>query len=218
VRGCRARSGRGAPSCGSAPRSAESLLEEPELAGRPELAVIERTSAHLVHLVEDLLDLARLENGHTAIAPRPLRPERLLRQAVQEHQRNADARPVTLVAEIGALPVVPGDAARLRQVLDNLLSNAIKYTPAGGTVTVTAGATDATVVVAVTDTGIGIPAEQYAQLFTRFFRASTATDRKIKGTGLGLAVTKAIVEAHGGTIAAEPGPGGGTRFTVTLPR
>ncbi|WP_309238655.1 PAS domain-containing sensor histidine kinase [Actinoplanes aureus] len=196
----------------------ESLLEEPELAWRPELAVIERTSAHLVHLVEDLLDLARLENGHTAIDPRPLRPERLLRQAVQEHQRNADARPVTLVAEIGALPVVPGDAARLRQVLDNLLSNAIKYTPAGGTVTVTAGATDTTVVVAVTDTGIGIPAEQYAQLFTRFFRASTATDRKIKGTGLGLAVTKAIVEAHGGTIAAEPGPGGGTRFTVTLPR
>ncbi|MEU4423806.1 ATP-binding protein [Actinoplanes sp. NPDC024001] len=196
----------------------ESLLEEPELAGRAELAVIERTSAHLVHLVEDLLDLARLENGNSTIDPRPLRPDRLLRQAVQEHQRNADVRPVTLVAEIGALPVVPGDAARLRQVLDNLLSNAIKYTPAGGTVTVTAEAGDTAIVIAVTDTGIGIPADEYPQLFNRFFRASTATSRKIKGTGLGLAVTKAIVEAHGGTIGAAPGPVGGTRFTVTLPR
>ncbi|WP_328467741.1 PAS domain S-box protein [Actinoplanes sp. NBC_00393] len=196
----------------------DSLLEEPELAGRPELAVIERTSAHLVHLVDDLLDLARFDIGQTAIDSRPLRPDRLLRQAVQEHQRQADAQPVTLVAEIGPLPVVPGDAARLRQVLDNLLSNAIKYTPAGGTVTVTADATETSIVFAVTDTGIGIPPEQYSQLFTRFFRASTATSRKIKGTGLGLAVTKAIVEAHSGTIAAEPGPSGGTRFTVTLPR
>jgi signal transduction histidine kinase len=103
-------------------------------------------------------------------------------------------------------------------VLDNLLSNAIKYTPAGGTVTVGARATGEAVIIEVTDTGIGIPAEQYPKLFTRFFRASTAVDRKIKGTGLGLAVTKAIVEAHGGAIAAEPGPGCGTRFTVCLPR
>jgi signal transduction histidine kinase len=102
--------------------------------------------------------------------------------------------------------------------VDNLLSNAIKYTPPGGTVTVGAYADREAVTVDVTDTGIGIPADQYPQLFTRFFRASTAVDRRIKGTGLGLAVTKAIVEAHGGTIAAEPGPGGGTRFTVTLPR
>jgi signal transduction histidine kinase len=180
--------------------------------------VIDKHSAHMQHLVDDLLDLARFDIGHTALDARPLRPDRLLRQAVQEHQRQADAQPVTLVNRIEALPVVPGDAARLRQVLDNLLSNAIKYTPAGGTVTVSTEATDESVVIAVTDTGIGIPAEQYDKLFTRFFRASTATSRKIKGTGLGLAVTKAIVEAHGGVIVAEPGPGGGTKFQVTLPR
>ncbi|GIE31658.1 hypothetical protein Ait01nite_047030 [Actinoplanes italicus] len=193
----------------------DSLLEEPEFAGRSELAAIERTSAHLLHLVEDLLDLARFEAGPTLLDPRPLRLDRLLRQAVEEHRITAQ---VALATDIGPLPMVSGEEARLRQVLDNLLSNAIKYTPAGGTVTVGARTTGEAVIVDVTDTGIGIPAEQYPQLFTRFFRASTAVDRKIKGTGLGLAVTKAIVEAHGGTIAAEPGPGGGTRFTVTLPR
>jgi PAS domain S-box-containing protein len=193
----------------------DSLLEEPEYAGRSELAAIERTSAHLLHLVEDLLDLARFEAGPALLDPRPLRLDRLLRQAVEEHRITAQ---VALVIDVGPLPVVSGEAARLRQVLDNLLSNAIKYTPAGGTVTVGARATGEAVIIEVTDTGIGIPAEQYPKLFTRFFRASTAVDRKIKGTGLGLAVTKAIVEAHGGAIAAEPGPGCGTRFTVCLPR
>jgi PAS domain S-box-containing protein len=193
----------------------DSLMEEPEFAGRTELGAIERTSAHLLHLVEDLLDLARFETGPALLDPRPLRLDRLLRQAVEEHRITAQ---VDLVTEIGPLPVVSGESARLRQVVDNLLSNAIKYTPAGGTVTVGAYADREAVTVDVTDTGIGIPAEQYPKLFTRFFRASTAVERKIKGTGLGLAVTKAVVEAHGGTIAATPGPGGGTRFTVTLPR
>jgi PAS domain S-box-containing protein len=193
----------------------DSLLEEPELRGRTELAAIERTSAHLAHLVDDLLDLARFESGPAALDRRPLHLDQLLRQAVDEHRVTAT---VTLVTEIGPLPMVAGEAARLRQVLDNLLSNAIKYTPAGGTVTVSAYPGDTAVTVDVTDTGIGIPDEQYPKLFTRFFRASTATDRKIKGTGLGLAVTRAIVEAHGGTITAAPGPDGGTRFTVTLPR
>ncbi|MBO3736977.1 PAS domain-containing sensor histidine kinase [Actinoplanes flavus] len=193
----------------------DALLEQPEFAGRAELVSIERTSARLMSLVEDLLDLARFESGPTVLDPRPVRLDRLLRQAVEEHRLGA---PVDLITEVGDLPMVSGDAARLRQVLDNLLSNAIKYTPPGGTVTVTARDDADTVTVTVTDTGIGIPPEQYPKLFTRFFRASTAIDHKIKGTGLGLAVTKAIVEAHGGTIAAEPGPAGGTRFTVTLPR
>ncbi|WP_433794497.1 PAS domain S-box protein [Actinoplanes sp. CA-252034] len=193
----------------------DSLMEEPELAGRAELAAIERTSAHLLHLVEDLLDLARFESGPALLDPRPLRLDRVLRQAVEEHRLTAR---VDLVTEIGPLPVVSGESARLRQVVDNLLSNAIKYTPSGGTVTIAARADRETVTVDVTDTGIGIPPEQFSKLFTRFFRASTAVERKIKGTGLGLAVTKAIVEAHGGTIAAAPGPDGGTRFTVTLPR
>ncbi|WP_191897482.1 sensor histidine kinase, partial [Planomonospora parontospora] len=106
-----------------------------------------------------------------------------------------------------------------------LLSNAVKYTPEHGTVTVTAGGDgdggkadeSGTATVTVADTGIGVPAEEYPRLFDRFFRASTAVESGITGTGLGLAVTKAVVEAHGGTITAAPRQGGGTVFTVRLP-
>lgn len=110
--------------------------------------------------------------------------------------------------------------AEQRQQMERLreLSNAVKYTPAGGTVTVAASRSpDGTAAISVSDTGIGIPAEQYQQLFTRFFRASTALAHGIKGTGLGLAVTKAIVDAHHGTITAAPAEPTGTTFTVTLP-
>ncbi|MFI7598156.1 ATP-binding protein [Actinoplanes sp. NPDC049681] len=198
----------------------ELLLDDPDLnAGyRREIAVIDRTSAHLLHLVEDLLDLARLDTVHAGMDVKPVPAARLVRDVVQVHGPAAEAAQVHLEAAVGRLPVIHADASRLRQVLDNLLSNAIKYTDPGGTVTVTAEAAgDDRVEIVVTDTGIGIPAEQYPRLFTRFFRASTATQRGIKGTGLGLAVAKAVVEAHGGTITAEPAPGTGTRFTVALP-
>ncbi|BEL03333.1 hypothetical protein Q0Z83_015240 [Actinoplanes sichuanensis] len=195
----------------------EELLDDPALAGRRELQVIERSSAHLLNLVQDLLDLARLDAGHDTIDPRPVTVARLLREAVQAHQPSAATANVTITADLAPVPIVDGDAGRLRQVLDNLLSNAVKYTPAGGTVTVTSRDDGDTVTITIADTGIGIPAEQYPKLFTRFFRASTATSRGIKGTGLGLAVTQAIVTAHHGTITARPRPRGGTEFVVTLP-
>ncbi|MCA2211763.1 PAS domain S-box protein [Jidongwangia harbinensis] len=195
----------------------EMLRDDPELAGRRELAVLDRTSKHLQTLVDDLLELARLDAGHTSIDPRPVPPGRLLREAAAAQQPAADAHRVTLTARITCTRILLGDARRLRQVVDNLLSNAIKYTPPGGTVTLGAADSPDGITITVADTGIGIPAEQYPQLFTRFFRASTATTRGIKGTGLGLAISKAIVEAHGGTVTAQPAPGGGTTFTVTLP-
>jgi PAS domain S-box-containing protein len=195
----------------------EELLADPILARRRELKVIERSSAHLLNLIQDLLDLARLDAGHDIVDPRPVPITRLLREAVQAHQPAAGAADVTIVADLSPAPVIEGDAGRLRQVLDNLLSNAVKYTPAGGTVTVTGRDDGDTVTVTVADTGIGIPAEQYPKLFTRFFRASTATSRGIKGTGLGLAVTHAVVTAHHGAIMARPRPQGGTEFVVTLP-
>ncbi|WP_157441875.1 ATP-binding protein [Actinoplanes awajinensis] len=184
---------------------------------RKNLAVIDRTSGRLTNLVDDLLDLAQLDGGRNTLHPEPVAPGPLIHEAVQNHRGAADARQLTLTAEIGPLPVISGEARRLQQVLDNLLSNAVKYTLPGGTVTVTAGHDDTGIVVTVTDNGIGVPAEQYPLLFDRFFRASTATGSNIKGTGLGLAVSKAIVEAHGGTITAGPGTDGGTRFTLTLP-
>ncbi|GIJ56735.1 ATP-binding protein [Virgisporangium aurantiacum] len=195
----------------------ELLREDADLADRRELSVIARTSSHLQTLVDDLLDLASLDAGHMTIDARPLVPAKLLRDATAAHQPAADAQRLTLTTGISCTRVLLGDARRLRQVVDNLLSNAIKYTPAGGTVTVTAVDSPGGITVTVTDSGIGIPAEQYPQLFTRFFRADTATSRGIKGTGLGLTIAKAIVEAHHGTITAGPAPGGGTSFTLDLP-
>jgi signal transduction histidine kinase len=103
-------------------------------------------------------------------------------------------------------------------VLDNLVSNAIKFTPSGGSVTLSARDGDGPLHVEVTDTGIGIPQDELGLLFSRFYRASTATRRAIPGTGVGLVIARAIVEGHGGTISLESTEGEGTRVTVTLPR
>jgi signal transduction histidine kinase len=102
-------------------------------------------------------------------------------------------------------------------VLDNLVSNALKFTPSGGSVLLSASNGSGPLHVAVTDTGIGIPHEEIGQLFSRFYRASTATRRTIPGTGLGLVIARAIVEGHGGTISLASVEGEGTRVTVTLP-
>nr|BFE81358.1 hypothetical protein GCM10020093_039590 [Planobispora longispora] len=203
---------------------AEMLTDDPELshAQRAFVEVIDRKSAHLQRLVDDLLDLARLQAGYIAIEARECDLARLVRQAVEDHRPAALAKRLTLAADLpGHLPV-HADALRLRQVLDNLLSNAVKYTPDGdrhrgrGTRR-RRRCREPSVVLTVADTGIGIPAEQYGRLFERFFRASTAREAGVKGTGLGLAITKAIVTAHGGAITAAPGEGGGTVFTVILP-
>lgn len=140
-----------------------------------------------------------------------------MREVVQSQRPAAAAKSLVVRVEAPYELAVRADPMRLRQVLDNLLSNAVKYTPEGGTVTVTATNVGGEAVVTVTDTGIGIPPEQYAHLFDRFFRASNAVAQGIKGTGLGLAITKAIVEAHGGRVTAAPAPTGGCAFTVTLP-
>jgi PAS domain S-box-containing protein len=197
----------------------EMLLDNPELGDtdRKHAEVVERTTLHLQDLVDDLLDLARLAAGHISIDPMPLHGSRLVRDVIENHAPSAAAKQLTIVDEIEDGLTLHADGQRLRQALDNLISNAIKYTPDGGIVTVRAQRRDNDIAVEVSDTGIGIPAEQYAHLFSRFFRASNATQAGIKGTGLGLTVTKAIVEAHAGAISAGPAPGGGTRFTIVLP-
>ena len=120
------------------------------------------------------------------------------------------------------IPLVYGDHDRLVQVITNLLSNSVKFTPAAGTVRVglEPGVTDSgapAVVVRIADTGIGIPAADRPHLFRRFYRASTALDRRIPGTGLGLVITRAIIERHGGTIALASHDRPGTTFRISLP-
>jgi signal transduction histidine kinase len=143
----------------------------------------------------------------------------LAAESVEAARLRAQEEGVDLRLSAGdGLPPVRGDRSRLGQVIDNLVSNAVKFTPHGGSAEVRLGAPDGHVEIVVSDTGIGIPPEERERLFQRFFRARTATEAGIAGTGLGLAVSRAIVEGHGGSISLDPGDGPGTTFRVRLPR
>jgi signal transduction histidine kinase len=115
------------------------------------------------------------------------------------------------------VPAFDGDPGRIAQLIDNLLSNAVKFTPEGGVVAVRTTRENGTAVLEVSDSGVGIPQEEQTRLFDRFFRASTATDHAVPGTGLGLTITRAIAELHGGTVTVRDRSGGGTVFRVELP-
>ena len=200
----------------------EMLLDDPGLTGdhRHLASVIDRHSAQMQGLVDDLLDTARIDAGHLRLERRPVSLIRLVAESVDARRPDATAKGLTVEVDIARQLPAYADPLRLRQVLDNLVSNAVKYTPTDGTITITGHHDDtaATTTLRVTDTGIGIPPEELPHLFDRFFRASNAVSRGIKGTGLGLAISLAIIEAHDGTITVAPaGPSGGTTFTVTLP-
>jgi CheY-like chemotaxis protein len=180
------------------------------------LTVIEEEGRRLTALINDFLDLQRMESGRQQISPRPAELAPLLERAVAA----AGADPVCPIRiEIeNRLPAVRVDGDRLLQVLSNLLSNARKYSPGGGTVRVAARAADGQVTVSVQDEGLGVPPEAQAHLFQKFYRVDNSDRRQIKGTGLGLTISRKIVEAHGGRIWAESaGLGQGSRFSFTMP-
>jgi signal transduction histidine kinase len=125
---------------------------------------------------------------------------------------------VKIVLQVPDSPLLMrGDARRLGQAVDNLVSNAVKFTPAGGSVTISARSEVEEAVVAVADTGMGIPPEELTQLSERFFRTKMATRQAIQGVGLGLSITKAIAAAHGGTLSASSTVGEGTVFEMRIP-
>lgn len=185
---------------------------------RQYLRTITRNAERLAAMAGDLLDLARLEAGDLGIDPAATDLGDVIDQAVQAACGAAAGKQLSVAVDVAAGLVLHADAGRLRQVADNLLSNAIKYTPAGGTITVTARPQgDDEIVWTVADTGIGIPAEDRPRLFRRFYRASTAVAHRIPGTGLGLVVTRAIIERHHGSITLADHRGPGTTFVITLP-
>ncbi|HEY6017081.1 MAG TPA: HAMP domain-containing sensor histidine kinase, partial [Gaiellaceae bacterium] len=151
------------------------------------------------------------------LAREPISLPEVVGECVEAHAALARNRGIELDFDAGEVPTLSGDRERLAQVTTNLLSNALKFTPQGGSVAVRTFAEDGAAVLEVEDTGIGIPEDERDRLFQRFFRSSSATRQAVQGTGLGLAISKAIVEAHGGTIAAEPGAEQGTVFRVELP-
>jgi PAS domain S-box-containing protein len=185
---------------------------------RQYLHTITRNAERLAAMTGDLLDLARIESGHLGIDPAVTDLADVIDHAVQAAAGAAAAKHLTVHRDVAGTLFLHADAQRLRQVADNLVGNAIKYTPAGGTITVAAHPDgDDEVTWTVADTGIGIPAADRPRLFRRFYRASTALQHRIPGTGLGLVVTRAIIERHHGSITVADDPGPGTTFVITLP-
>jgi signal transduction histidine kinase len=197
----------------------ELVLDDPELPDeqRRFLDVVDRNADRLLRLVSDLLLVAQIESGKLALDPEEVDLVDLATQSVEVLRPAADARGIDLHLDVDPIPSLRGDPARLGQLFDNLVSNAVKFTEPGGRVVVALGVTSEDVVLAVSDNGIGIPVAEQRRLFDRFFRASTAQDRAIEGTGLGLTIVHAIVRAHGGTIEVTSDEGQGTTFRVRLP-
>jgi signal transduction histidine kinase len=197
----------------------ELVLEDETLGdeSRGFLGVVDRNSKRLLRLVSDLLFVAQIESGRLTLELGEANVQRLARESVEALRPVAERGSVELRLDAAPVPPLRGDSARLGQLLDNLVSNAVKFTPPGGRVVVALGASGDQLVLAVSDTGMGVPAGEQRRLFDRFFRASSAQERAIEGTGLGLTIARAVVEAHGGSIDFTSVEGEGTTFRVHLP-
>ena len=181
------------------------------------LDVVDNNADRLLRLVDDLLLVAQLEAGQLVVRRSDLDLAAVARQAVAEAQPSAAANDITLTVDADVAAPLHADKGRMFRTLENLLSNAIKFTPAGGDVRVSASHADGVVRLEVADTGIGIAVADQERLFDRFFRTSAVADQHFPGTGLGLYIAQAIVEAHGGSITVRSEPGKGTSFSVAVP-
>jgi len=173
---------------------------------------IERMSG----IVEDLLELSRLESGYVVLDMTPMDARTLMEDIKYEFQPRADAKEITLeISSPDSLPLVMGERNKLHQVLANLLDNALKFTPERGAVTLYATSLVNIIQIYVSDTGIGIAEEHHSHIFERFYRVDSS--RQYRGTGLGLAIAKHIVQSHGGEVAVESRKGEGSIFSFTVP-
>jgi signal transduction histidine kinase len=200
----------------------ELLLEGPGGASaeaqRQSLGIVKRNADRLLQLIDDLLDIARIEAGKVELRRTRLDLAGLTQEVANALHPQIEAKGQRLTLDLGkALPAVSGAADRVTQILTNLLSNAHKYTPSGGSITITARAETGRVRVSVRDTGVGLSPDDQARLFTKFFRAGNSVTQGVSGTGLGLAITRALVELHGGDITVTSTPGQGSTFSFTLP-
>jgi signal transduction histidine kinase len=175
-------------------------------------------SEHLLSLVDELLDLSRIQAGQLMLERGPVDFHALIQQGIAGILPLAEKKRMHLVSDMPErLPTMMADSRRLYQVLINLINNAIKFTPEEGTITVRAKLEDDGLLVEVEDTGIGITEQDITKLFKRFNQVDTTYIRKSGGVGLGLAISKGLVEAHGGLIGVRSVPGHGSTFWFTLP-
>ena len=182
-------------------------------------AMIQHEAARLKWLIEEMAVLSRAEAGQLRVTPRPLALSSIIAHVVAQFQPQFNAKGVALRTSLPPdLPEIVADPDRLEQIMINLVSNAVRYTPAGGSVTIAAGAHDFFVQISVRDTGMGITAEHLPHIFERFYRVDKSRARQSGGTGIGLTITRHLVYAQGGEIWVESaGTGQGATFYVTLP-
>jgi signal transduction histidine kinase len=193
------------------------LAAQPDLDRyREALADCVEESDRVLVMLNTLMDISEAESGAMPLHREPLLLGEVVERAVDLYRDVADAKGVTLVARAAADVAADADRVRIEQVAANLLDNAIKYTASGGSVTIEAARDDGGALLRVSDTGVGVPADELPRIWERLFRGDAS--RAERGLGLGLSLVKAIVEAHGGTVAVTSEIGRGTTFTVALPQ
>lgn len=185
---------------------------------RAMVGVIEENLRRTYAITDDLLTLGRMERAAADQPDAEVQISELLEQVVRSVEPSARIRnqQVRMDVQLGAVRVI-GHAAQLDRAITNLLTNAVKFTPEGGTITVRGYVDGSSVVIQVSDTGVGIAADEQSKIFDRFYRSEEVRRRRVSGTGLGLAIAREIAVLHGGTIAVESMPGEGATFTLTLP-
>jgi signal transduction histidine kinase len=180
---------------------------------------IRQSGGHLLDIISSVLDLSKSEAGKLKLTYQAVDLSEIIRTSVTMMREQCSRAKQTLFAVVPPEPIdAQGDPAKLCQVVLNLLSNAAKFTDAGGTITVSAAATGGAAVIRVTDNGIGMAPEEIPIALAAFGQIDSRLARRYEGTGLGLPLSKAIIELHGGTITIDSAPGKGTCVTVTLPR
>ena len=178
---------------------------------------IHTDSLHLLELINDILDISKIEAGRLELRPEPFDFGALVAESLASVRALAQAKSLALETDLDVPMAVEADRLRIKQVLVNLLSNAIKFTPEEGRIRVEACVQEPFVVVSVSDNGVGIPSEEHDFIFDKFHQVGATSKGIREGTGLGLAITKRLVEQHGGIIRVESEPQRGSTFRFTLP-
>ena len=193
----------------------EEILDERQ---RRFLNHIRTDSQYLLALINDILDLSKIEAGRLELRKENLDVAAVLEEALSSIRAQGSAKSIEIETNVAFSGSLHADPLRLKQVLFNLLSNAVKFTPERGRVRVDVLACQGHVEISVSDTGVGIPREEHTAIFDKFHQLGATTKGVREGTGLGLAITKRLVERHGGRISVQSEPGKGSRFTFTIPR